>query len=740
MQRATSSQSSSAERPIPLRVRTDLVCRRVGYQGVGSWVVKEPAGLKYHRLHEEQYRVLQLLNGHRSLKDIHTLARLEFPACGLTTANLQQLVTDLHRRGLVLSDRPGQGELLLAQQRKANRKRFWNVLRNVLFLRLPGWDPEQTLQRLYPLVRYCFRPWVMVLAGMLVCSSWALLLVQIAHFQSQLPEFQQFFGWPNVVWLWLTLALCKVLHEFGHGLCCTHYGGECHEMGLMLLVFSPTLYCDVTDSWLLPGKWQRIAIASAGMCVEIVLSALAVLAWWWTIPGLLHHLALNVFFVTSITTIIFNANPLMRFDGYYILADFLEIPNLRQKADRLLRDTFSWYCLGIEQPPDPFAPQRGKGWFVLFAAASAVYRWVVLAGICLFLYVWLKPWDLQSIGITLAVFSLAGAIISLIMNVSRIITAPRSEPLSYRRLAVSITLLAGLIVAALIIPLPLHVEAAFLVQPEGVQHVYTVLPGQLVEVRVRPGERVEAGQVLAVLKNTELDDESLDLRKQITIQQRTVTRYRNQNDLPAMHLAMQLLESLHEQLADVEQRRSQLVITAPCAGTVVSPPRRPEPKQDSTERRLGGWFGTPLDAENSGCFLVEQTQLLSLAPNERLEALLLVDQADRNDLTPGRSVELKLEHLPDRTYAGTIRDVSLRQLEFAPEALSSKAGGELPTVTDTEGRERLAGAAYQATVRLDQDTELLMPGLRGKGRFLISRRTAGDWLWRLIRQTFHFGL
>lgn len=740
MQTETSTQNSSVERPIPLQVRTDLVCRRVGYQGVGSWVVKDPAGLKYHRLHEEQYHVLQLLDGRRSLDEIHTLLRQKFPACGLTLTSLQQLVTDLHRRGLVLSDRPGQGELLLTQQRKARRKRFWSGVKNVLFLRLPGWDPERTLQRLYPLVRWYFRPGAISLAVLLVLASWMLLAVQFSHFQSQLPAFQQFFGWPNVIYLWLTLALCKVLHEFGHGLCCTHFGGECHEMGLMLLVFSPTLYCDVTDSWLLPNKWQRIWIGAAGMWVELILSALAVFTWWWTTPGLLHHLALNVFFVTSITTVVFNANPLMRFDGYYIIADLLEIPNLRQKADRLLRDTFSWYCLGIEQPPDPFAPQRDRGWFILFAAVSAVYRWIVLAGICLFLYVWLKPWDLQSIGIALAVFSLAGVIISMIMTVWQIITAPRNEPMNYHRLAISLTVLAGLVIAALVIPLPLHVEAAFLVQPEGVQHLHTALPGRLVEVRVRAGERVEAGQELAVLENTELDDEFLDLWKKITVQQRTITRYRNQNDLPSMHLAVQLLDSLLEQLVDVEQRRRQLVLKAPCAGTVVAPPRRPEPKQDHTEQRLSNWFGTPLDPENTGCFLEEQTHLLSLAPNERLEAVLLVDQADRDDLTPGRQVELKLEHLPDRTYAGTIQEVSLRPLEFAPEALSSKAGGELPTVTDQAGRERLTSAAWQATVQLNQDTDLLLPGLRGTGRFLISRRTAGDWLWRAIRQTFHFRL
>ncbi|MEQ9068033.1 MAG: hypothetical protein RLO18_14970, partial [Gimesia chilikensis] len=156
--------------------------------------------------------------------------------------------------------------------------------------------------------------------------------------------------------MWFVLGAAKVVHEFGHGLSCKHYNGECHGMGIMFLVFSPCLYCDVSDSWMLRNKWQRIIIGGAGMYIEVIMSAIAVWIWWFTKPGLLNHLALNLFFISTVTTVIFNANPLMRFDGYYMMSDLLEIPNLRQKADKHLRDTFAWYCLGIESQRDPFMP------------------------------------------------------------------------------------------------------------------------------------------------------------------------------------------------------------------------------------------------------------------------------------------------------------------------------------------------------------------------------------------------
>ena len=250
-----------------------------------------------------------------------------------------------------------------------------------------------------------FHPWAVAICLGLIASSLILFGVQFEHFHRTMPEFQQFFAWPNLLYLWITLGLTKILHEFGHGLTCKHYGGECHEMGMMLLVFSPTLFCDATDSWMLPNKWHRILIASAGMYVEILLSAFAIFLWWNTESGLVHHLCLNVFLVTTFTTVIFNANPLMRYDGYYILSDFLEIPNLRTKATKMLKDKFAWICLGIESRPDPFEPETGRNWLALYAIAASLYRVLVLSGILLFLYTFLKPHGLQSIGIALAIFS-----------------------------------------------------------------------------------------------------------------------------------------------------------------------------------------------------------------------------------------------------------------------------------------------------------------------------------------------
>ncbi len=581
-------------------------------------------------------------------------------------------------------------------------------------------------------------PVTAVLASAFVVGSWLLLATQFSVFQSRLPAFNQFFGWPNLIFLWVTLAGAKIIHEFGHGLSCKYFGGECHEMGVMLLVGSPCLYCDVSDSWMLKNKWPRILIGAAGMIVEVVLSALAIFVWWLTSPGLLHYLCLNLFFVTAISTVIFNANPLMRLDGYYMLMDFLEIPNLRQKADKLLRDGLARLCLGIEQRPDPFMPQSGRHWFMLFAVASTIYGWVVLFGILTFLYTVLNPQGLQSVGQTLAAVSLMSIGSGWILNGYRIMSAPRQKPINRWRLGISLAAVLAVVVCLGTIPIPLIRSAAFVIEPRDVRHIFTKVSGELVALHVQPGDRVVTGQLLATLHDPKLDDRRRELIVQRELQLKAIQLAKARDDPSSRVLAEEGLQTAERQLDELAEQLRNLSVTAPVSGTIIAPPRQPSPKLEQMRARLSGWTGTPLDSKNAGSFLEERTHLLSIAPTDAMQAVLYLDQADRHDISVGLNIGLKFDHLPGRVFRGTISQIASAHSDFAPENLSVKYGGQLSTVTDREGREHLDEAAYQATVLLDQSPELLKPNLRGNTRFIAANRSAFSWLWRSVRRTFHF--
>jgi len=735
-----SNMLTSTQRPVPLQARPDLVIKRIQYMGAVSVVVKDPVALKYFRFQPEQFAILQLLDGTRNLEEIRDEFHLAFPTVRITIPDVQNLITDFHRSGLVYSNRTGQGSVLVKKDREEKRKKFFKALMNLLYIRLPGWDPERTLRKIYPWFQWMYTRWGVIICMLFVLSSWLVVAVQFQEFQSKLPKFQQFFGWPNLMYLWVVLAVSKVIHEFGHGLTCKHFQGECHEMGVLVLCLSPCLYCDVSDSWLLENKWQRIWIAAAGMYIEVILSAFAIWGWWYSREGLFHYLCLNLFFVSTFSTVVFNANPLMRYDGYYMLSDWLEIPNLRPKADKLLSEKFGWYCLGIEPKPDPFMPQTGQGWFVTFAIAAWLYKWIVMYSILLFFYTFLKPYELQSIGITLAVFSLVSMIGSLIYKVYKMIKTPRIDPLSRPKMIVSFTIFAAIIVGIMMIPIPWNLEAPLLVEPEHVKHVYAPVGGTVSEVRVKPGDKVAAGDLLAVLQDLELEAQLDSIISQRNVKQAELDTRRALNDLTYIPFALEELASLDKQIKEIKQKLELLSIRAPIAGTVVSPPRTPEPKLDLALKHLSPWFGYPLDARNIGATLQPATHLLSIAPNDKFQVVMMLDQSVRNDFSLGQPVRVKIDHLANHTYRGKITELSLIDSQFAPQPLSNKSGGDMATITDDKGRERLDSAAYQATVSLDQDLDLLRTGVRGRARYTIMTRSLGQWIYRYLRQTFHFRL
>jgi putative peptide zinc metalloprotease protein len=364
----------------------------------------------------------------------------------------------------------------------------------------------------------------------------------------------------------------------------------------------------------------------------------------------------------------------------------------------------------------------------------------VLFGVILFFYTFLKPYKLQSIGIILAVFSASMIVVNLIVNIYRIISAPRIEPMSYPKVALTTIAAVGLVTAILMVPVPWYVEAPLVIEPHNVRHVYTGVGGLVAEPTVQPGDRVETDQVLARLSDPKMEEDYRKLKVQRQVQKTERDTYMAIPDLTQARLAEERLESIDKQLADYEHQFAQLTIRAPCDGVVIAPPVVPEPKLDVTRTQLPRWRGTPLEERNLGCFLEPRTHLCSIAPDDQFQAVMLIDQTARNDVAVGEKVRLKLDHLPDQTYYGQVIEISLGHEDFAPAALSNKQGGGAPTVTDAQGRERLTSAAYQATAPIDEKAQLLRAGMRGRARVTVATRSPGQWIWRSLRRTFHFML
>jgi putative peptide zinc metalloprotease protein len=578
-----------------------------------------------------------------------------------------------------------------------------------------------------------------------------LVTVQFQTFASRLPAFHEFFSLANALWLSVTLAVIKVLHEFGHGLTCKHFGGECHEVGVMVLVLTPCLYCNVSDSWMLPNKWHRAAIGAGGMYVELILAAIATFIWWFSQPGLLNHLCLNAMFVASVTTIIFNANPLLRYDGYYILADLTEIPNLRQKATTILSRKMGEWCLGLEYPDDPFLPERNQVFFALYSIAAAIYRWVVVFSILFFLYKIFKPYRLERIGQAIALASLWGLLGMPLWQLGKFFYVPgRLDKVKKPRMYASIAIVVGLILAVTLIPLPHSVTAVLEVQPRDAEQVYVNVAegGQLLEVKRRSGKRVAQGDVLAVLQNHDLDLEVLRLKakRDLLLIQMDNLRRQAAHDPKAAGQISELadsLEAIKSELAKKEEdrKRLSLVTEREGGGIVLPPPPTPPPHQEDPDGPLPSWTGTPLDPENRYAYLKEGTLFCQVGDPRKLEAILVIDQADIEFIHEGQEVDLNLDEIPHDTLHGQIDRISLSNMKITPRRLSTKSQGELASKTDpTTGVESPQSPSYQARVPLDDEEGALLSGLRGRAKIHTRPLSLGARLWRYVIHTFNFKL
>jgi len=738
------SLTDTASRPLPMRRRADLEYSSQHYEGRTYWVVKDPLALSYYRFQPEERFLLDLLDGRRSAEELKQAFDRRFAPQRITLEQLHQFLGMLHRSGLVIADVPDQGQQLDRRRRERRRRERTAAASNILAIRLPGVDPERLLTRLYPAVRWLFSPLVIAVCCAAMGAAAMLVTVHWETFVSRLPAFHSFFAAENWLLLALVLAVTKVLHELGHALACKHFGGECHEIGLMLLVFTPCLYCNVSDSSMLPSKWQRAAVAAAGMFVELTLAAVATFLWWFSMPGLLNYLALATMFVSSASTVMFNANPLMRFDGYYILADLLEIPNLRQKAGKLLHRKLASWTLGLRQPEDPFLPRRRKWLFAAYAVAVPIYRWIVTISILWFLYHVLRPYGLGVIGNLLALAALAALVVPPLWQAIRHFSVPgRIQQVKTMRLGGSLALVGGAMGAMFLVPIPSAVVCPLDVAIRDAASVYVDAPGQLTSIRVRYGDVVSAGQPLASLASLDLDLEIAELEgrvdeSRVRVESLTHGQFRDPQAAAELAEAHKALQYAEEQLAQLRQQRQRLNLTAPRGGTVLPPQSRKRPTGDREE--LPAWTGLPLQRKNLGATFPAGTLLCRIGDPENLDAVLVIDQTDTPRVAPGQQVEMQLTQQPGRIYHGRIAELARQRLRHAPEGLSSDSGGEVLTVADPQGRRRPVDTVYRARVELQDPDHSLRAGLSGQAKIDTGYRTVADRLWQYGTRTFRFAM
>ena len=732
------SQTNPSERPLALRRRCDLEAVPQTFAGRAYWAVKDPVRLKYFHLNDEEYCVFEALDGTASLAGIRETFERRFAPRRLALSQIQTFLGQLHQEGLILADAAGQSYELLERGRTQRRRTWVANFSNLLAIRFRGIDPQRLLDWLSPRCRWLFTQGAFVAALLIVTAALALVASNFDVVTARVPDLGALLDPSTVLCLSAALALTKVLHELGHALACRQFGGECHEMGLLLLVFTPCLYCNVSDAWMIESKWKRAAIGAAGVCVELVLAGVCTFLWWFSEPGLFNTLCFNVMLVGSVSTLLFNGNPLMRYDGYFVLSDLVEVPNLAQQAALVLRDQTAELALGIPSERADEHTLAQRVWLALYAIASAAYRAIVICGILWFVHSALKPYRLDVLAVILAAVVLGGLVFGpLRRTVQFVNNAYGSRNMNLRRAKLSGLIVAAALASCLFIPLPHRVAAPALVEPGGARHVYVTIAGTILR-GAQAGETVRESEPVAVLENLDLQLEIARLQGQRNEQKLHLAnlKHRQTRDvgaaaqIPTAEEALADLEERLERRLDDEQR---LVVKAPTSGTIL-PVKRKSPAYATGE--LETWSGLPLDEANRGSRLETGTLLCQIGDPERLEASVVLDQRDVEFVRPGQEVRVQLDQSPDRVLTGTILEVAEIDLKITPAELLPE--GTVPTRQDESGVARPVSTMYQARVALSTAESSVLIGQAGRAKIYTSPLSLATRLSRYLSHTFQF--
>ena len=724
---------SLTRQPLPVRRRADLVVVETTHRNESAFVVKDPIAMKYHRLRPDEYFVLCHLDGKHSLDSIRDAYEQRYAPEKVKPAELNQLLFRFHQFGMTVSDAALQGEQLVANRNKQRRQRWMQHISGVLFIRFPGVDPEPILKRLYPMVRPAMGRSGMVVYALLVLLAGLLFLTNADRFAAELPTVDAWLNVHNVLLLAGVIGLTKILHELGHAVTCKHFGGECHQIGPMLLVFTPALYCDTSDSWMLPSRWARASVGMAGIAVEVGLASLATLAWWMSGDGIVHTIAMNVMIVCSVSTLLFNANPLLRYDGYYVLSDICDVPNLGERSRKLLAQTMGRFLWGINEPSaENFSP-RESFWMLVYAAAAAVYRWTLTLAIIYLVMVMLRPYRLESIGRVLALFAAGSMAFMLLRPVYQFFSHPgRRRKIKMKRSLVSMLGFAALIAAAFV-PLPSWVATEGRIVPRSEIPMYVASEGRLDSLEKQPGDDVQKGDVIARLSNPETTLGMISAKgryetqkvKVIAIEADSMQNTDALSDLPGQRAFLAQLEKQYQ------RRKTQLdglTITAPADGKLIAGPKfcaKPTKQDDVT---LVTWTGHPTDSVNRHCWLSAGTELMALQSDLAHDAEVILDQLQVRRIKIGAEVKMIARDDPNRILRGRVVEVAMS--DFDPAQHGSRRD-------DPQASQSQASPATEYLVRIELDeSTTLKPDVRVEGTITSPPRSAAAKIYEMVTSLF----
>jgi putative peptide zinc metalloprotease protein len=703
---ATFSESWHRVADQRISLRPGVKVRRQNFRGERWHVLENPFTNQFFRLRPAAYEFVVRLRPDVTVEQAWQQCMERFPDEAPGQAAVIQLLSQLYFAGLLQYDLASDSAQLFDRLKKRRQQEIRQGFMNIMFMRFPLLDPDRFLVRTLSLVGKCISPLGAILWLLVVGFA---VKVAVDNAPALFAQGQGVLAPANIFLLYSGMIFIKAVHEFGHAYFCRKFGGEVHVMGVMLMIFTPMPYVDATSSWGFRSRWQRVLVGAAGMITELFVAALAMFVWARTGEGIIHSLAYNMMFIASVSTIVFNLNPLLRFDGYYILSDFLQIPNLHQRSLAQLRHFFERYVFGLKKSEGPAQTRREAVWLAVFGVTSGIYRVIVFSGVLLFV-----ADRFLIIGIVMAVVCLISWVtVPVVRFVRYLATNPRLDRHRPRAVLTCSGALAVLLVLLAIIPFPSHFRASGVVRTVERTQVANDTSGQVEQLLAKPAAWVVRGQPLLRMGNRELELELVQTRARLVevdarLLQAGADETANIGPLTALR------ESVADRLKKLEDDAAKLVVRA---------------------RHDGVWIASGIE-EFIGRWLPKGSPLGLLANPASFEFSATVMQEDVDALFGGviPDGEVRLFSAVGKVLpVSHLRAIPGEQRNLPSPALGWASGGDVPVALDDTRGNRAAEPFFEVIGRLPVAPEVvLMDGQSGKVRFnLPAEPLLPRWIRRL---------
>lgn len=691
-----------------IRLRPSVQIRKQFYRGERWYVAHDPFTHNFFRFTVEAYAFVARLDGNRPVEEIWRqcleLNGERAPGQG----EVIQMLAQLYQANLIVSDVPPDTARLFERQKKHKQRELRSRLLSVFFLRLRLWDPDSFLKRTLPYLGWIFTPAAGVLWLLVVGTGLAMALGDWDRLRSQSAGVLE----PgNLLLLYLAFALAKVVHEFGHAYTCRRFGGEVHAMGVTLLVFTLVPFVDATAAWAFRERSKRVAVGLAGMIPELFLAGIAAMIWANSGAGLLSGICYNLMLVASVSTVLFNANPLLRFDGYYILSDLTDTPNLQQRAQQQMLHVVEHGVFRSRHSTGPAESRREGGMLVAYGIASWVYRVVITWTLII-----LVADKYFGLGLAAAVIAFFGTFLMPIgVAVRYLVREPRIERVRRRAWAISFAAVAAVVVLVGLVPFPRRFRAPGLLRAEHYTKVIAETAGYVETVDRASRTSVAAGDLLLTLRNPELDFQIAagEAEREATL---ALGRKVLRESPSRIEAVRRRLDSIDRRLADLRKNRAALAFRSRQAGMWISP-------------RAGDY---------PGLWVPRGTAVGEIVDDRSFEFLAVVSQPTARELFGDevRRAEIRFPgEAGDVLPVTTWRVVPGRQDVLPSPALGWGGGGSIPIARDDEHGLRTAEPFFLLVAKVKPNPAIAMLHDRtGVIRFSLPAEPLLRQWFRALRQ------